>query len=439
MSRPIPVAILAAYAAPAFVMAFPTIPVLIQVPVLYGVDRSVGLAMTGLLLFASRLFDSLTDPLVGWASDRFAFRGTRRKPWIAAGGFIAAIGMVQLLVPPPEAGALHLLGWSIVLYSGWTMVQVPYTAWGADLSPDYDQRTRVTSWREAATLLGVIGASALAALAAAIGLTGTDATALTAWTAIAAGAVALSILFMVVREPAIDAIGRRVKPGSLLSLARNGPFVRLLAAWFVNGLANGIPAALYLLYLEHGLGLPAPQRPLYILVYFLSAVVAIPGWRALSAGWTKHGTWSAAMLAACIAFACVPFLEPGAFTAYLAISIVTGAALGADLALPPALQADVVDYDRLKHGRNRVGLQFALWSMGTKIALAASAGIALPLISVGGFDVEAVSESGRLWLVAVYGGLPVLLKLGAIGLVWNFPIDRRRQHIIARRLAVRGR
>lgn len=439
MSRPIPVATLAAYAAPAFVMAFPTIPVLIQVPVLYGVDRSVGLAMTGLLLFASRLFDSLTDPLVGWASDRFAFRGTRRKPWIAAGAVIAAIGLVQLLVPPPEAGALHLLAWSVVLYTGWTMVQVPYAAWGAELSQDYDQRTRVTAWREAATLLGVLGASALAALAGAMELTGTDATALIAWTAIAAGVLALPVMFAVVPEPDMGTAAANAGADTILSLAKNGPFVRLLTAWFVNGLANGIPAALYLLYLEHGLGLPEAERPLYIFIYFLAAVVAIPGWRALSTAWSKHAAWNAAMVAACVAFACVPFLQPGAFTLYLAISIVTGAALGADLALPPALQADVVDYDRLKHGTNRVGLQFALWSMSAKIALAASAGIALPLVSLGGFDVDAVSETGRLWLVVVYGGLPVLLKVGAIALMRDFPIDRRRQRIIARRLATRDR
>ena len=100
-----------AYAAPAFVLALPIIPVYLHLPRLYGVSLGLGLTVTGLVLLGARLFDTVSDPLVGWLSDRLRWRGLRRKPWIAVGALIAGPAMMQLLLPPAGAGTLHLLIW----------------------------------------------------------------------------------------------------------------------------------------------------------------------------------------------------------------------------------------------------------------------------------------------------------------------------------------
>ena len=82
------------------------------------------------------------------------------------------------------------------------------------------------------------------------------------------------------------------------NLIRNRPFLRLVAAWFMNGLANGLPAVLFLLYMEHALGADSEQRASLILTYFVSAVAGIPLWMQLSRHWSKHRTWCAAMIIA---------------------------------------------------------------------------------------------------------------------------------------------
>ena len=119
------------------------------------------------------------------------------------------------------------------------------------------------------------------------------------------------------------------------------------------------------------------------------------------------------------------------------ICIVTGAALGADLALPPAIQADVADYDRWRFGADRTGVQFALWGMATKLALAAAVGLALPGVDWMGFDPELPSEAGRSALIVIYAGVPVVIKVVAIVAIWKFPLSATRHTAISRRLRQR--
>lgn len=430
--------VLLAYAIPAFVVALPTIPVYIHLPALYGVQLGLGLATTGLVLLLARIFDTVTDPLIGVLSDRFGYRGARRKPWIAVGAVIAGIGLFKVLSPPAAVDAAYLLSWSVVLYAGWTMVAVPYLTWGAELSKDYDERTRITAWREGLALIGILAASVLTSVTAGLGWSETRSTEAVAWMAISLGVVILPVLFLIVPDRAgisEGAVMSRAQPwGGLRTLVRNGPFLRLLSAWFLNGLANGIPAALFFIYLEHGLGAGEAERPLFVLAYFMAAVAAIPLWTHLSRRHGKHRIWCWAMAAAAAAFAIVPLLPPGAFIAFGAVCIVTGMALGADLSLPPAVQADVVDFDRWKFREDRAGLQFALWGMSTKLALALAVGLALPALEFFGFDPSAPSDDGWLALVVIYALVPVVIKITAIAVIWRFPLTPARHAVIRRRL-----
>lgn len=435
---PLARSVLIAYSLPAFVVALPTIPVFIHLPTLYGVTLGLGLAATGYALLIARIFDTVTDPLIGWLSDRFGWKGNRRKPWIAAGAVIAGIGLLQILSPPAVVDSDYLLVWSLVLYAGWTLLAVPYMAWGAELSGGYDERTRITSWRETFALLGIVGAGAVTAVTAGLGWTETESTAAIAWLAIGLGGVTVPWLLWAV--PDGDLAGQR-KPAkhqhtltTVKALIANRPFLRLLSAWFLNGLANGVPAALFFLYLEFGLGAAADQRPLFVLLYFIAAIAAIPLWLKLSRTYGKHRIWCWAMILACTAFVAVPVIPSGTLIAFAIVCLITGMALGADLALPPAIQADVVDYGAFRSGRARAGLQFALWGMSTKLALAAAVGLALPGVEVLGFDPGSPTQSGINSLVVIYALVPVVIKILAITVVWRFPLTPEKHVIIRRRL-----
>jgi GPH family glycoside/pentoside/hexuronide:cation symporter len=433
---------LLAYAAPGLALAIPTLPVYVHLPYLYGDLLGIGLAATGMILLSARAFDMVSDPAIGYLSDRVATRWGRRKPWILAGAPIAAVALVMLLDPPDGAGAGYLLWCLLALYAGWTLIAVPYTAWGAELSGSYHERTRITSLREGAGILGILIAVGIPALALANGMDLPGALSLIAWVTVVAGGAALCwAMYDVPDRP-----GEMLPPvplGTLLitagrSLRDNGPFRRLIAAWLVNGFSNGVPAVLFLFFLQHVLGVGEAGQGAFMLAYFLSAILAVPVWMRLSGRWGKHRVWSTSMLASCLMFAGVPFIDAGNAWLFFIVCVVTGAALGADLALPPSMQADVVDYGNWRFPGADAGLLFAFWSMATKGAQALAAGVALPLVSVLGFDPAVPNDQGRLALAAVYAWLPLAFKIFAIALVWRFPITARRQRAIRQRLARRA-
>lgn len=420
---------LLAYALPGFVLAIPTLPVAIYLPALYGAD--LGVAAVGVALLIARAVDVFTDPLVGALSDRWRARWGRRKPWIVAGALLGGLALIQLFQPPHEVSFAYLTVWSLLLYFGWTVINIPYSAWGAEMSADYHQRTRVTSAREGAMLLGIVLAGVLPAIVIGLGMTEREALRLVSWIAVVLGGPFIVWMLIAVPDPLPSQPDFAGAPltwprfgRDMGIIAENAPFRRLIAAWFVNGLANGIPATLFLMFLEHRLSAGPGERSALILVYFLSAVLAIPAWLALSKRHGKHRVWSWAMIATCAAFVWVPLLAPGDIALFALVCAVTGFGLGADLALPPSLQADVIDLDARRVGRSRAGLFFAMWGMAAKLALAAAVGISLPLLAFFGFDARGQStEQGLFALSVIYSLVPVVLKTAAIAMVWNFPVS----------------
>ena len=141
------------------------------------------------------------------------------------------------------------------------------------------------------------------------------------------------------------------------------------------------------------------------------------------------------MIWACVLFAPAVFLGEGDVTLFLIICVATGLSLGADLSLPASIQADVVDADTADSGEQRTGLFFALWSVATKAALAISGGVALMILDFAGFQTEAEnSDTALLTLAALYALAPAALKLVAVAIMWNFPLDEAQQRALRARI-----
>ncbi len=418
--------------------AVPTIPAYVLLPSYYGDDLGLGLGITGGVLLLVRVIDMLTDPLIGWLSDR----SSMRKIWVGFGAIIAGVGLWYLFTPPQSPSAAYLFIWASVLFLGWTLFQVPYLAWGADLSGDYKKRTALTALREGAGLIGIVLAGGIPVLINAPDRAAEIRT--LAIVTLALGAVFISLLIWKVPD-AVAQQKRAAKPVSgnlsatfrlgLRSLRGNRLFVRLLSAWMINGLAAGLPAVCFPLFVRYYLQLDQDVENKLILLYFAAAIFAIPLWVFLSGRISKHRVWCLAMGMAIAAFGFVPFMGAGDATGFAVICLLTGAALGADLALPPAIQADVDDWDHYRFGKRRTALLFALWNMTNKLAMALAAGIALPILAAFGLtDVGRDNSSALIALVLIYAVIPIVLKLGAIGMMWRFPLDAVHQVAIRQRL-----
>ncbi len=435
--RNIPLATLAAYGGLAFPMAAGFIALQVIVPTFYAQALGLSLSAVGGILLVARLWDMFTDPLVGYLSDHTPARWHRRKLWIVAGAPLVGASVWALFNPPAGVGNGYLLWGAIAIYIAGTMTLVPYNAWGAELSPDYHQRSRVAGSRVVFGLAGTLAALLL------IDNTSND--------ALQASLLAISVLVLAGLLVTVPTAALAVPDDSQAShqgnslrgavqlLTRPSPFRRLLLAFLLNGVANAIPATLFLLFVTHVLEAPALAGPILFL-YFVCSAVSVPAWVWVSRRWGKHQTWCAAVVGSCLFFAGAPFLGAGDTAWYVAIVVGTGLMIGADLALPSAINGDLIEWDAHENGRRRPGLFFALWGTASKLAYALAVGLIFPLLDLIGFDATAAANTPDAvrTLALLYGAPSILFKLGAVALMRHFPIDEAEHRRIRLALAQSG-
>jgi GPH family glycoside/pentoside/hexuronide:cation symporter len=389
------------------------LPVYVVVPQLYAGTLGLSLTAVGSLLLAARLLDAFIDPALGGWMDRAAV--TRGHTGFVLMSLLPLSAGYLALFHPPMMSTDYLYLWFgvslLVVYLGFSMATIAHNSWGASLTQQRGERARLTATREACALVGVVMAAALPMM---IGMAG------------------LSLVFIVLL--AITAfVLLRFAPRALLRTTEGAPahsvmlplrerqFRWLLAVFAVNGIAAAIPATLFMFFASDGLQLPE-YAGMFLVLYFFAAALALPAWAKLAVHVGEANAWLAGMLLAVSAFVWTAQLESGALVSFAVICVLSGAALGADLALPPALLAGVIG--AAGHSGQREGAYFGLWSWMTKLNLALAAGIALPLLDWLGYAPGNASEEGLRALVIGYALLPCGLKVGAGLLLWRSPLKQ---------------
>ncbi|MEM7570173.1 MAG: MFS transporter [Pseudomonadota bacterium] len=420
-----------------FIYGLPAIPLAMLVGPVYAflpnyLTETVGLSAigVGLALSVTRVWDVVSDPLGGLISDRTRTRAF----WMIAGLPLSMLGVFALFVEAQLLSVTGLALASVALYTGWTLTKLNHDAWGAELSPDYDERTRYASIREGA---GLVGFLLVVVLLGSADSQGPDALA-KAFKALGYFlliALPLGFCFSVWRLPAGERVKAKASWGDVKALWQDRALRKLASAFLLNGISAALPATLFLDFVEYKLGRGDLAGPLLI-VYFLCGVAAIPGWLALSKRLDKAQAWRVSMAWATLFFIIVPFLNAGDEIYFIAICVLTGISLGADLALPAAIQADLVDRRRAETGRQQTGLLFALLGMLTKLAYAIGV-LAYPVLALLGFRAQGSQETtpeGLLALGILYGAVPCIAKIGAIWIMRDFPMTRKALEAAQRKL-----
>jgi len=413
--QPLRARALAAYGLLALPLATAALPIYVHLPNLYGGVLGMNLALLGAVLLAARLADACIDPLLGALNDRM------QKPrlLIALGMLLMTAGVAMAFNPPQQRALLGIwLAAALVpIYLGYSMASISYMAWGALLGDTPHQRTRVTAFREGLGLAGVVLASVLP------GLLGAE---------IDQGLARFSLLLaaLAVVCSAVTLLGAPRPPAgarqpfalrALFEPFTNPRFTPLFAVFILNGIASALPATLVLFFVNDVLQLPR-DGGVFLAVYFLAGAASLPLWVACARRFGKPRAWLAAMLGAVLAFAGALFLGPGDLAGFMAVCVLSGLALGADLALPPAMLADAIHE---ADDAPRAGAYFGLWNFATKLNLALAAGLALPLLQW--FDYVPGDAGSVQPLQFAYCLLPCLFKLAAAALLWRRLYPRTRQ------------
>jgi Na+/melibiose symporter-like transporter len=193
---------------------------------------------------------------------------------------------------------------------------------------------------------------------------------------------------------------------------------RLQLAFLLNSLANALPATLFLFFVQFVIQEEEMTGAL-LLIYFAAGIIGLPFWTMLSKKIGKRKAWQTSMLLASGAFVFVLFLEAGDIFAFGVISFISGLSLGADMALPSSIQADIVQ-NIPDQKASYAGILFGFWAMLTKLALALAVGIGFVTLGLAGFDPEVPTPLALDTLVLLYGGIPVLVKLIALLIIKDY-------------------
>lgn len=422
-----------AYAAPAFALAVVGIPVYVYIPKYYTDVVGIHIGVLGFLILAVRLFDAVTDPVIGVISDRTETRFGRRRPYMAAGSIVLALAIV-LLFNPPDAGPGFETAWFglciFFLFFLWTIVTVPYESLGPEISFDYNERTVLFGMRDGALIAGTLVAASSPLIVSALLSMPEGAEAERAkffWISVVYSPLVIGMCWWCVLAIRERGIIRRPEAGLLGGIRlclKNRPFVILLVSYTVAAFGSNLPATLILYYVEYVLG--SEGADFFLVIYFVTGILFLPGWVYLSGKIGKKYTWISSMALNTGAFIWVFFLGPGDEMIYGVLVFVSGIGFGATLAIPSAMQADVIDYDEFLTGKRREGQYIGIWSIAKKLAAALGVGAALSILGVSGYSPNVEQSQGVVFSLRVlYALVPSACNMAALLIALAYPIDRK--------------
>ncbi len=393
---------LAGYGILALPLAIAALPVYVHLPNLYGGVLGLNLAVLGAVLLCARLADAMVDPLLGALNDQL------QRPRLAIGLGMAMLAAGTLMAFNPPADGFPLWLWLacalVPVYLGYSLVSVSYLAWGALLGDTTEERTRVAAFREGFGIAGVVLASILPTL---LGANAEEGLSRFSFILVPAAAACAGIMLLCAPRPDPLPGGRSVSLNAMLVPLANPAFRPLFAVFMLNGIASALPATLVLFFVDDILRAPH-LAGMFLGLYFVAGAASLPAWLALCRRIGNPAGWFAAMMLSVAAFSGALLLGEGNIVGFGAICVASGLALGADLALPPAMLADTV---RSAGHESRAGAYFGLWTLATKLNLALAAGIALPLLALFGYT---PGTPATVWpLYVAYCVLPCAMKLCA--------------------------
>ena len=401
---------LPSYALFAAMLAAAGLPIYIHAPKFYVDEYGVSLAALGAALFGLRLLDVVQDPVLGWLSRRFQ---DHRRVAVLLGAALMAVSMVGLFaVTPPMSPVLWFALTLAGLFSGFSFLTISFYAQGVSKADSLGENghVRLATWRETGALVGIsLAAVAPVALGAATG----------------SPFALFALIFVVLAVLSVTAMHREWRRGTRVSEPGFRPILadplarRLLLIALLNATPVAVTSTLFLFFVESRLEAPGWEGPL-LLLFFLAAAASAPVWGKVAAAIGPKRALLLGMGLAIASFAGAAFLGAGDTALFAVICIASGAALGADMTLLPAIFAT-----RMEEISPEAAEGFGLWSFVSKFTLAFAAVVLLPLLELSGFvsGAQVNPETALTTLTLMYAVLPCGLKLIAMGLLASTSLD----------------
>ena len=430
----LPLRIKLAYGAPSFAGAGMAIPIVIHLTIFYSDEVLVPLGFIALIKALARAFDALTDPLMGWVTDRTRTRWGRRRPWMIIGAPLAAVAFIALFAPPasltPQSAAVWFALAYIFYYLFHTIYEIPHGGLGPELTLDYNERNSLFGWRAPFLVGGTMVAATFPPILQSL------------FGSVRAGYIAFAVIFGVLltllylnlviqvreREDFIRREPNPLVPG-VRRVMRNRAFRVLLAVYVTGSITGAIPGLMMPYFTKYVLRPDDPGQwlAIFLFLYFGSGFVFLPMWMWLARRFGKKQAWLISFVPGLTGSLMIfSLLGEGDLLLTAIILIWSGSSFSAGMFLGPSMQADVIDYDELYTGRRREAQYNGLWSVMTKFTVIPSMAVPLAILATYGYVPNVPqTETVQTVIRVIFGLAPATTSVAAFVIAMRFPISQK--------------
>lgn len=421
-------------------------------------------ALAGSVLMVGKIWDAINDPLVGLLSDKTRTRYGRRLPWMALGAIpFALFFAMDWWVPPFLHSAanqtslfLYFVIVSIFMNLAYTAVSLPHQALIAELSTDYDERTRLAGFRQGAELAGSVGGLILAILIFAALKNHDKQTQYLVFGSTIGGVALVGLILCLIGiwKPVCEREKLRIEQQTAekslgfieqFQIAlRNGPFMMVCGIYLFSWLAMQFTATILPYYVTHCLGLSSTIFQTLALTVQVTALLLIPLWSWACVKLGKKTVYQLGMVCWIAAQSFLFFLPKTDVIWLYLLGFIAGFGVSVCYLVPTAMLPDVIELDELQTGKRREGLFYGFLVLLQKFALAIGTFVVMWAIGLAGYlshgpgEATPVQPESALFAIRIaIGPLPTLSLLLGMFLTWKYPITKERHAEILRQLAER--
>ena len=414
--------------------------------------KHYGLALTTLatIILLSRIFDAVSDPVIGYFSDRYRTKQGTRKPFVIAGSLMVILSGYFLYMPKADVTPFYAGFWIIAFYLSFTVFEIPHVTWPCDIAKSSRDKTKLYSFR---TFGGYCGLSLFYCIPL---LPLFDSNAITPETLkvtyIVVAIFTLPFLFQAMRavpngapvvaknRDAVRFFSWRVFKLEVKGISKNKPFLIFVLAFVLGGFATGMWYGLIFIYVDVYLKM-GDQFAEMFLIAFIVGLLMTPVWYQLALKTGKKWSWLLAMGLLMISFIFTGMLEPETttFAQLLTLKILQTSGFVCLNIVTPAMLSEIIDYAHWKTGLDQSGTYFSLRVFFEKANLAAGMALGLAIAGWWGFNATALehTEDSIAGLKLAISGIPSVIGFLSLVFVVLSPISERRHTVLRRRIDTR--
>lgn len=406
-------------------------------------------ATAGFLVFLSKLYDAISDPLTGWLSDRTDSNAGRRRPWLFWGAIVSAVSFFAVFTVPFEgpgfAASAYILVALILYTSGYSMFNVPYMAMPAEMTQGYHERSTVHGWRVMFASVGGFLSQSMAGVV--LELMGKDWDAHAAVGALGGSLILASMLVAWAGTRDAPSYPRSDRPvplrEQLMGFVRNVPFQQILAIKLVQLIGVSASSGGLMFFLVKVIDMPLTKLPLIGGPMTLAVLTCTPLLVRLSKLVGKRGGYVlSAMLTGLVGLSWM-YAVPGEPDWLLALrGFFNGIAFAGNVLFAMSMLTDAMELDYHRTGLRREGMYSALYSFVEKLAAAVGPLVLGLALAAAGFDPKTppaqVTEQVRQAVLLSIAYIPAAMALLAILILAFYRLDEPTLRALRARSASQG-